>query len=362
MAVPTDVFTIDEIARAAGVSRDSIRDLIASGAIRPIEGTAFFTADEAVQAGKQARNQLRAVATPPPSGHADGIFATVDRAAGFAERRGGMPAFASSCVHATFIVTMLWLTSGATESAPVPSGEQTRLVFLARPGPGGGGGGGGLKNPLPPRPVETRGPRRTSRPVPAVSPDKQPISARRVEVAPPVPKPTPKPTPEAEPLPSKVLIAPVAAAASTRQQDGVVQRTRNDTDSVGKGTDGGAGSGRGTGSGEGVGPGLGPGTGGGTGGGPYRAGSGIEPPRLLREVKAQYTEDARRRGLVGAVILEIVINASGTVTDVSVRRGLGAGLDERAVEAVRQWKFSPARRQGQPVDVIVEVAVEFAQR
>jgi TonB family protein len=62
------------------------------------------------------------------------------------------------------------------------------------------------------------------------------------------------------------------------------------------------------------------------------------------------------------VVLEIVINRDGTVGDVTVRRGLGAGLDERALEAVRQWKFAPARRLGEPVDVIVEVAVEFMMR
>ena len=59
------------------------------------------------------------------------------------------------------------------------------------------------------------------------------------------------------------------------------------------------------------------------------------------------------------MILEIVITRDGTVGDVSVRRGLGGGLDQRAIEAVRQWKFAPARRLGAPVDVIVEVAVEF---
>jgi protein TonB len=125
---------------------------------------------------------------------------------------------------------------------------------------------------------------------------------------------------------------------------------------------GGTGTGRGTGDGEGLGSGIGPGSGGGTGGGPYRAGSGITAPRLVREVKATYTDEARRRGTTGNVILEIVITRDGTVGDVSVRRGLGAGLDERAVEAVRQWKFTPARRMGEPVDVIVEVAVEFMMR
>jgi TonB family protein len=66
--------------------------------------------------------------------------------------------------------------------------------------------------------------------------------------------------------------------------------------------------------------------------------------------------------LTGDVLLEIVVRHDGTVGDVSVRRGLGGGLDERAIDAVRQWRFSPARRLGAPVDVIVEVAVAFTLR
>jgi TonB family protein len=173
--------------------------------------------------------------------------------------------------------------------------------------------------------------------------------------------PTPEPVVE-NPLPSRRLVAPAAPTTSAAEQrDGALQ-ARHDTRSQGSGTAGGTGTGRGVGDGEGLGSGIGPGSGGGTGGGPYRAGSGVEPPRLLREVKAKYTDEARRRGTTGNVILEIVITREGTVGDVSVRRGLGGGLDERAVEAVRQWKFAPARRLGAPVDVIVEVAVEFNLR
>jgi len=97
-------------------------------------------------------------------------------------------------------------------------------------------------------------------------------------------------------------------------------------------------------------------------GGPYRPGSGIEPPRLLREVKADYTEDARRRGVSGDVVLEIVVRRDGSVGDVRILNGLAGGLNDRAVDAVRQWRFVPARRQGAVVDVIVEVAVEFKLR
>ena len=79
------------------------------------------------------------------------------------------------------------------------------------------------------------------------------------------------------------------------------------------GAGGGAGTGRGTGMGEGDGAGIGDGSGGGTGGGPYRAGSGIDPPRLLREVKAAYTDEARRANITGDVEMEITIRRDGSV-------------------------------------------------
>jgi TonB family protein len=83
---------------------------------------------------------------------------------------------------------------------------------------------------------------------------------------------------------------------------------------------------------------------------------------VLREVRPDYTEEGRRRGLEGDVVLEIVVRRDGSVGDVKLLQGLGGGLDQRAVEAVRQWRFTPAQRRGVPVDVIVEVAVEFKLR
>ena len=88
----------------------------------------------------------------------------------------------------------------------------------------------------------------------------------------------------------------------------------------------------------------------------------MTPPRVLREVKADYTEEARQRNIQGEVVLEIVVRRDGTVTDVRLLEGLPSGLSDRAMAAVRQWRFSPATRLGQPVDVVVEVAVEFRLR
>jgi TonB family protein len=195
-----------------------------------------------------------------------------------------------------------------------------------------------------------------SSPLPKREPPKQ------VEATPPRPKPEPKPPVlEAEKLPA--VVAPIVTApADTRSRVGVLEQTAVQNDSHGSGRDAGAGTGSGAGLGEGNGPGIGPGTGGGTGGGVYRPGSGIEAPRLLREVKADYTDDARRRNVEGEVVLEIVVRSDGAVGDVKVLQGLDRGLNERAVQAVRQWRFAPARRQGAPVDVAVEVSVEFKLR
>jgi protein TonB len=79
-------------------------------------------------------------------------------------------------------------------------------------------------------------------------------------------------------------------------------------------------------------------------------------------VKADYTEEARRRNIEGEVVLEIVVRRDGSVGDVKLVNGLGSGLNDRAITAVKQWRFSPAKRLGAPVDVIVEVAVEFKLR
>ena len=98
-----------------------------------------------------------------------------------------------------------------------------------------------------------------------------------------------------------------------------------ETDSHGPGAGGGTGTGQGTGLGEGEGAGIGPGSGGGTGGGPYRPGSGITAPSILREVKPDYTEEGRRRNIEGDVVLEIVVRRDGTVGSVKLLQGLGAG-------------------------------------
>jgi TonB family protein len=268
-----------------------------------------------------------------------------------------MPALISAGAHAA-VVTAVAVAAGlgvGTRAMPLDdtaARQPMRLVYLALPGPGGGGGGGGARMKLPAPKAMQKGTAKISSPVPTQVP--APVEA-------PVKPPEPPKVLASESLPP--ILAPVVSVPSDdRSRAGVLDAPAAEADSKGPGTGGGAGSGSGTGMGEGDGPGIGPGSGGGTGGGPYRPGSGVEPPTILREVKPTYTEAARVRGITGEVVLEIVVTRDGSVGRVRVLQGLGSGLDERAVEAVRQWKFSPARRLGQPVDVQVEVAVEFRLR
>jgi protein TonB len=172
----------------------------------------------------------------------------------------------------------------------------------------------------------------------------------------------PTPAPEPKPIPVKPIDVPLApVAAAIERHDGEINAAPSPVASAGPGVDG-AGSGRDGGNGPGRGRGAGAGEDGGFGGGPYRPGSGVEPPRLLREVKAAYSEEARRANVMGDVLMEVVVRADGSVGSARVTRGLGFGLDALATEAVRQWRFAPARRAGVPVDVVVEVAMEFNLR
>jgi TonB family protein len=354
-----EVFSAQEIARAAGVSPREARAMLSAGRIRTLEGE-FATTGEAVRAVHMLRGAV-------PMGPRE-LFAPAGRGV----RSAGRGFLGSAAVHggllaALILVTSLGLESDVLERQPM---MPARLVFLNTKGPGGGGGGGGLRMPAPPPKAQMKGPSRLRSPVPRP----RPVVARKPElkverpITPPVrPTPAPKPVeapppPPPAPQPMPQVVAPVVASAADPQDRAGVLESTGEASSNGPGSGGGAGTGRGTGMGEGDGSGIGPGSGGGTGGGPYRPGAGITPPGLLREVKPDYTEEARRRGTEGDVVLEIVVRRDGSVGEITIVQGLGSGLDQRAVSAVRQWRFSPARRHGTPVDVIVEVAVEFKLR
>ena len=129
--------------------------------------------------------------------------------------------------------------------------------------------------------------------------------------------------------------------------------------SNGTGLGGGIGSGVGTGVGSGTGPGVGPGSGGGIGGGVYRVGGGVLAPKVLYDPDPDYSEEARKAKYQGTVVLWVIIGSDGRPHEIKVQRSLGMGLDEKAVEAVRRWKFEPAKKDGQAVAVQISVEVVF---
>jgi len=108
-----------------------------------------------------------------------------------------------------------------------------------------------------------------------------------------------------------------------------------------------------------VGPGVGPGSGGGYGGGPYVAGGGVSAPRAIYSPEPDYSEEARKAKYQGMVILQVVVDADGRSRDIRVARSAGMGLDEKAIEAVRHWRFEPGTKDKRPVAVVVNVEVNF---
>jgi TonB family protein len=129
--------------------------------------------------------------------------------------------------------------------------------------------------------------------------------------------------------------------------------------SNGTGSGGGIGSGSGGGVGSGSGPGVGPGRGGGYGGGVFRVGGGVSAPRALDTPDPEYSEEARKAKYQGTCVLWLIVGPDGKPRDVKVARALGMGLDEKAIEAVRNWKFEPAMKDGKPVAVQINVEVNF---
>lgn len=335
-----EIYSFKQIAAVAGVPVGHVERHVIAGQVP--------AADRWVVESDAIRLIREIVAGRPASSGSPSFFAVMKSR----PQRSPAGLLTSVGLHALAAAALIVVSLSFLSASDVESNEPTapvRLVYFMAPGPGGGGGGGGLKVPLPTR--------RAARHAPEVKKVSSPVP----EVQPPPPPPEPKPDP---PPPQPVVQAPVVPkpAEPVAVKGDPAPAPKPPAADQGSGSGGGAGTGRGQGVGDGTGPGIGPGEGGGEGGGPYRPGSGIEPPRLLREVKANYTDDARRRGIEGEVVLEIVVRRDGSVGDVRVRRGLDSGLDQRAIAAVRQWRFAPASRRGAPVDVIVEVGVDFKLR
>jgi TonB family protein len=203
----------------------------------------------------------------------------------------------------------------------------------------GGGGGGGAHELLP----ASRGK------VPKFS---------LLQITPPKVKPPENPKFAATPT---VLGPPDLKLPSPNMSNWGDPLAKTVNDSNGPGSGNGIGSGNGTGIGSGSGGGVGPGEGGGTGGGVYNAGeNGYGVPSCIYCPNAQFSDEAVKAKYQGSVLLIATITPDGKAIQISVVQGLGLGLDEKAIEAVRTWRFKPALGpNGKPAPVRQTIEVTF---
>jgi protein TonB len=133
------------------------------------------------------------------------------------------------------------------------------------------------------------------------------------------------------------------------------------TDSSGPGGGAGIGSGNGGGIGSGGGGGYGPGSDGGAGGGVFDGGThGYGFPACVYCPHAEFSDEAVKAKYQGVVVLLAIITPDGRATDIHVSKGLGLGLDQKAIDAVRNWRFKPALGpDGKPASVRVPIEVDF---
>ena len=190
------------------------------------------------------------------------------------------------------------------------------------------GGGGGQRGPTP----VTKGTPPQFADEQIVPPKAPPLEAPKIHIEP------------------TIEVQPDVKMASTVPQIGVPNSPLVGL-SVGVGT--------GTGIGSGNGPGMGPGWGGNMGGGPRMVGGGVSAPVVVYSVEPEFSEEARRAKFSGNVLVSLWVDEKGIPSHVHVVHSVGMGLDEKAVAAVKQYRFKPAMENGKPVMVEMYIDVTF---
>ena len=209
-----------------------------------------------------------------------------------------------------------------------------------KPGATGGGGGGGSHDIV--EAIKGRTPKIAPQPI--VQPQVQTVEKPKIAIEPAI---TVQPNIK---LPDNPTLPNI----------GVLTSHNNVVLSNGQGSNG-IGTGKGGGDGSGDGRGFGPGSGQNVGGGLYKVGNGVSEPKVVFSVEAEFSDEARRAKYEGTVVISLIVDAQGNPQNVHVSRSLGMGLDEKAIEAVRQYKFKPAveGKSGKAVPVPIMVEVRF---
>jgi protein TonB len=153
------------------------------------------------------------------------------------------------------------------------------------------------------------------------------------------------------------IVAPDLNVPAPKQMGDTLSRLTTLSD--GTGSTAGVGSGDHGGVGVGHGPGHGPGSDGNWGDGAYRTGNGVIAPRALYSPEPEFSEEARKVKHQGTVVLRAVIGTDGRPHNIRVEQSLGMGLDEKAMEAVRTWRFEPGTKDGHAVSVQMNIVVNF---
>jgi len=256
------------------------------------------------------------------------------------EKQAGL---SSVLIHVAVVALLVFL--GTNKAVQQAVKEQITLIApdiapykpTVKKNPMGGGGGGGDRSPTP------------------VSKGKLPKLADKQFVPPMIPK-VENPKLVMDPT---LIIQPDANIPKVNIDQLGDPLAKSGIASNGFGAGGGMGNGRGGGVGPGSGPGFGPGSGGNMGGGAYRIGGGVSPPTVIYKVEPEYSEEARKAKFQGTVVLFVVVDEHGNPRDLKVIRPLGLGLDQKAIEAVEKWKFSPGKKDGKPVPVQATIEVNF---
>jgi protein TonB len=252
----------------------------------------------------------------------------------------------SFVTHAGVIGLILWLTLQARSHIVLPQKATVTTVdikpFIPMTMPAakamGGGGGGGAHQIVEP----SKGHLPTVAKTQTAPPQILKIDHPKLAVEPTVVMPQAVKLPDSN-LPNVGLPqSPQIALASQGSGSG---------SGFGQGSGGGIGSGRGNG--------IGPGSGGGYGGGVMSVGGGVAAPQVIHSVDPEFTDEARQAKYAGVVSIQLIVDTYGNPQAIQVIRHVGMGLDEKAIEAVKQYKFRPAMYQGHAVSVRVVVDVSF---
>jgi TonB family protein len=253
--------------------------------------------------------------------------------------------FVSFVIHACVITAILWLGLRVPHTVIQPLADVAHVDFKLYDPPlpkvmplakvAGGGGGGGAHQVVEP----TRGE------MPKVA---------KVQLMPAQLLKMENPKLATEPTTSVQL-----PDSSNPTHLGAPQSPQIVLASQGSGSGSGFGHGLGGGIGMGQGIGGGPGTGGGSGGGVMSVGGGVSAPTVIHSVQPEFTEDARQANYEGTVSIQLIVDPQGNPQAIRIVRHLGMGLDQKAIEAVRQYRFRPAIYQGHPVAVQMVIEVDF---